>query len=47
MSVLPAKGALQMKLATLSALTLLLGSGYALAGAGAPVPGHLERPDVG
>jgi hypothetical protein len=27
-----------MKLATLSALALLLGSGYALAGGGAPVP---------
>ena len=34
----PAKGVLQMKLATLSAFALLLGSGYALAGGGAPVP---------
>jgi hypothetical protein len=31
-------GVLQMKITTLSTLALLLGSGYALAGAGAPVP---------
>jgi hypothetical protein len=31
-------GVRQMKLATLSALALLLGSSYALAGGGAPVP---------
>jgi hypothetical protein len=31
-------GVLQMKFVTLSALALLIGSGYALAGGGAPVP---------
>jgi hypothetical protein len=37
-TVQSSKGVLQMKLATLSALALLFGSGYALAGGGAPVP---------
>lgn len=34
-----------MKLATLTSLVVLLGTGYAFAGAGAPVPEGSQKPD--